>query len=351
MRRFLFLVPFFVLATLSLAQPSSPIPTKDSLGRESLFDAMSLHPDSIVHLRFTTDLGGLIRTRTKETYQNASITYTDRDGKAISRNVEVKARGNIRKEICSHPPIKIKWKRKTLDSLGYARHNEMKVVWQCREGKHYEQVLLREFMAYRLYNLISPYSFRVQLAKMEVHDAAHPQRQYSKYAFLIEDESQFEERTQGKFRDTLLKSQRELLRDELLTLYVFQYMIGNTDWSLGNLHNVRILHFPTLDKSVVVPYDFDYAGMVGANYAVPHETLPIKDVRERYYKGGECSEPEIQRLTQLFLDKKQPVLSYCEQFPHLDGFVKKDLVDYIEGFFLILEDKRGLHQVIRTKSN
>ena len=88
-------------------------------------------------------------------------------------------------------------------------------------------------MAYRLYNLISPYSFRVQLAKMEVYDAAHPQRHYSKYAFFIEDESQFEERTQGKFRDTLLKSQRELLRDDLLKLYVFQYMIGNTDWNLG----------------------------------------------------------------------------------------------------------------------
>jgi len=351
MRRLLFLVPFFVLAAHSLAQPSSPIPTQDSLGRESLFDAMSLHPDSIVQLRFTTDLGGLIRTRTKETYQDASITYTNRDGKTISRDVEVKARGNIRKEICSHPPIKIKWKRKTLDSLGYSRHNEMKVVWQCREGKHYEQVLLREFMAYRLYNLISPYSFRVQLAKMEVQDAAHPQRYHSKYAFFIEDESQFEERTQGEFQDTLLKSQRELVRDELLTLYVFQYMIGNTDWSLGNLHNVRILHFPTLDKSIVVPYDFDYAGMVGANYAVPHETLPIKDVRERYYKGGECSEQEIQRLTQLFLAKKQLILSYCEQFPHLDGLVKKDLVDYMESFFLMLEDKRGLHQVIRTKSN
>jgi hypothetical protein len=351
MRRFLFLIPLFILASSSLAQPSFPVPTKDSLGRESLFDAMSAHPDSILHLRLTTDLGGLIRNRTKETYQKASISYTNRDGDTISRNLEVKARGNIRKEICSYPPIKMKWKRKTLDSLGYSRHNEMKVVWQCREGKHYEQVLLREFMAYRLYNLISPYSFRVQLAKMEVHDALHPQRHYSKYAFLIEDESQFEERTQGKFRDTLLKSQRELLREDLLRLYVFQYMIGNTDWSLGNLHNVHILHFPNLDKSVVVPYDFDYAGMVGANYAVPHESLPIKDIRERYYKGGECSEQEIQRLTQFFLEKKQPALSYCEQFPYLDGLIKKDLVAYIESFFLLLEEKKGLHQVIRTKSN
>lgn len=123
-------------------------------------------------------------------------------------------------------------------------------------------------------------------------------------------------------------------------------MIGNTDWSLGNLHNVRLLEFSEIPKSVIVPYDFDYAGLVSAAYAIPHETIPIKDVRERYYKGGRCTDHEIDLLNQFFLKQKPLILDYCDHFPYLDEGARKDVLSYLSSFFDILERKNGLHQVI-----
>jgi hypothetical protein len=35
-------------------------------------------------------------------------------------------------------------------------------------------------------------------------------------------------------------------------------------------------------RPVVVPYDFDYAGIVDAYYAVPNEGLEIENVRQRF---------------------------------------------------------------------
>lgn len=326
--------------------PSSYVPL-DSLGRHSIFDAIGVHADSLVQIRLQTDLPGLIRNRTKELYQAATISYAAASGTPKTYQVEVKARGKTRKEICALPPVKVKWKRKELDSLGFSRHNEMKLVWQCKNGGHFEQILLREFMAYRLYNLISPYGYRVQLANLQVVDSSNPEKTQCKLAFFLEDDSQLEERTNGVFVKTPPSaSQHSILRQESLRLYVFQYMIGNTDWSLGNLHNVHLLHTTADDKLVIIPYDFDYAGLVSAAYATPHESIPIKDVRERYYKGVACTPAEIEELTSFFLERKNSILTYCHQFPLLNESSKKDILSYLEEFFAALESKNGLTQVI-----
>lgn len=319
----------------------------DSLGRISIFDAMGIHPDSFVQIQLKTDLPGLIRNRTKELYQDASLALFSTTGIRQDYRIEVKARGKTRKEICSLPPIKTKWKRKQLDSLGFSRHHEMKLVLQCKPGSHFEQILLREFMAYRLYNLISPYGYRVQLANLKVTDLNHPEKEQCKLGFFLEDDTQFEERTHGVLVKTPPSaSQQSIRRQEALRLYVFQYMIGNTDWSLGNLHNVHMLQTSEDDKLVIVPYDFDYAGLVSAAYAVPHENIPIKDVRERYYKGLPCTPAEIDELTAFYLEKKDLILTYCQQFPAINEHSRKDIISYLEAFFALLESKSGLHQVI-----
>lgn len=252
----------------------------------------------------------------------------------------------MRKEICTYPPIKIKWKKSLLDSLGLSPYNDTKVVWQCKQGKHYEQILLREFMTYRLYNLISPYSYRVQLVQMDITDEKSPHKNYQKYGFFLEDDAQLQARLKGTFSEDPSKKPSAIMREEALRFYVFQYMVGNTDWSLGNLHNVRLLEFSEIPKSVIIPYDFDYAGLVSAAYAIPHETIPIKDVRERYYKGGRCTDQEIELVNKFFLEQKPLILEYCEGFPYLDEASKKDVLSYIGSFFAILEHKNGLHQVI-----
>ena len=62
---------------------------------------------------------------------------------------------------------------------------------------------------------------------------------------------------------------------------VFQYMVGNTDWSMVRFHNVEVSRTPR-GVYVPVPYDFDWTGLVSTRYARPNEGLGIRSVRQRF---------------------------------------------------------------------
>ena len=81
-------------------------------------------------------------------------------------------------------------------------------------------------------------------------------------------------------------------------------MIGNTDWSVGNSHNLQVLQLPEYDKGVPIPYDFDYSGFVGTNYAIPRSTLPIESVEERYFSGEICDGGRSKRMCRVLLVKE-----------------------------------------------
>ncbi len=338
------ILSFLPLTAFGQVEQFPPIP--DSLGRPSLFDALYATQDDILEINLTTDLGTLIKKRTVEAYQPAHIQFQIPGGTMVDRSIEIKARGITRKEICSHPPIKVKFKKKTLDTLGFSKFNEMKVVWQCKPGKAYEQWLCREYLVYRLYNIVSPYSYRVKLLKIHVIDSRDTSKQHLKYGFFLEDDGQLSQRLNGELTEEPIKNASRFIREHLLRFFVFQYMVGNTDWSFGNLHNVRFMNFPELRKAMPIPYDFDYAGVVSAPYAIPHESLPIKDVRERHYQGVECTESEIVLLNKFFSERKPEILDYCEKFPHLDAVTKKDVLSYLNSFFEILDRKNGVGQFI-----
>ena len=71
----------------------------------------------------------------------------------------------------------------------------------------------------------------------------------------------------------------------MATLAVFEYLIGNTDWSVPYQHNIRLLTVPAIKNPVPVPYDFDQAGLVEAFYALPSENIGVASVRERVYRS------------------------------------------------------------------
>jgi len=353
MLRSSYFVQSFVVATALLpnhacAQEWLNLIPRDSSGRMSIFDAMATEMDSLLECRLYTDLGQLIRKRTVEAYQPAHIQFNLNAGKAMDGFIEIRARGKTRKEICMHPPIKAKWKKKSLDSLGFSDFNEMKVVLQCKMGTSYEQSVLREYLTYRLYNVISPYSFRVKLARFTLVDTRDTSRHFVKYGFFLEDADQLAKRLQGTLLDVPVINTLAFDREALLRFFVFQYMIGNTDWSFGNQHNVEMLKLHT-GKVVPIGYDFDYAGLVASLYAVPHESLPIKSVKERYYKGIDCSSKEVQTLNDFFLAHKAAITTYSDRFPFLEKDVHKDINLYLKNFFDLLESKYGLAQVINTK--
>lgn len=102
---------------------------------------------------------------------------------------------------------------------------------------------------------------------------------------------------------------------------------------------------PGYKRLIAVPYDFDYAGMVGTTYAVPHASLPIEYVKDRWFRGESVTEEEALATRQFFLDKREAILDRCRSAEFLGERSKKEAYRFIEAFFEELEKEKW---VVRT---
>jgi hypothetical protein len=123
---------------------------------------------------------------------------------------------------------------------------------------------------------------------------------------------------------------------------VFQFMIGNTDWDVPSLHNIRLFKLQDYRKINPVPitYDFDYAGLVNADYAVPHVRFGTTTVRERVYMGYCIPAAEFQPIFNQFLEKEEQIYSIITNCPWLDKYNKSDALNYLGEFFDIIKNTK-----------
>jgi hypothetical protein len=125
---------------------------------------------------------------------------------------------------------------------------------------------------------------------------------------------------------------------------VFQYMIGNTDFSLYMLHNFRIIQTDTSPQFYPMAYDFDWSGLINAPYARPDSRLPIKQVTERLYRGG-CHPPErLERVLGRFREEREAFLALLNGLPDLRPRRREDAVRYLEEFYRVIEDPRSVRR-------
>ena len=343
--------PFFCYLLLSFSTlplfAQDTTYTADTL-LPSLFNEFYTGTDEIIELTITTNMRQWIKKKHLEEYQKAELSYTNKKGEAVNKTIKLKTRGNIRKQICFYPPLKFKFKKAELADQGLiAEFNDFKMVNQCKVGKEAVNYIFREYMAYKLYNILSPYSFRVQLITINYIDSEGKNKPLTLHGLIIESEEELAERLGGVIIDRSRFTTNQLQRDPYLKMAVFQYFIGNTDWSVGNLHNMKLLKVPEFKRVLAVPYDFDYCGLVDAHYAVPHESLNISTVRTRLYRGRSASEEEAKTLAKHFADSEAEVLQYCEQFPHFTPRSKKEIIGYLEEFFADISRTKYWSRVLK----
>ncbi len=97
-----------------------------------------------------------------------------------------------------------------------------------------------------------------------------------------------------------------------------------------------------------IPYDFDYSGMVGTNYAVPDISRGIKNVQEPCFLGKDVTEEEAQSTANYFLSKKDAVYAALEADQHLTKKDSKAIRKRLDFFFKELESKRIIRNVFAT---
>jgi hypothetical protein len=297
------------------------------------------------------DFKALVKNKLKEEYQPAYFQMMFNDTVELSRNIKIKPRGNFRKRHCFMPPLKLNFSKKEAFSRQFEEFDKMKMVLDCKRNKGYEQYLLSEYYAYKIQNIITEYSLRVRLMKVSYRDSSGRYKDATRFAFIIESMDEMNQRLQT------IELERKGIRDVktdrkvLAEAYLFQYLIGNTDWSIPMLHNIHILKStdPTKPNPYVVPYDFDYAGIVNTSYAVPNKELGTESVRERVYRGVCPINKQLEAARQAILGKKQEIIDLYEQDLYLSKRNKTQSISYIKEFFEILENDNAFDWKILSK--
>ncbi|MDX1943663.1 MAG: hypothetical protein SFU99_24055, partial [Saprospiraceae bacterium] len=88
----------------------------------------------------------------------------------------------------------------------------------------------------------------------------------------------------------------------------------------------------------VVPYDFDFSGLVNASYASTDATLGIKTVRERKFLGMAQSPEELKSTIEHFQAHKKEIFDYVRKFKLLSMESRTDIIQFLESFYHCLDE-------------
>ena len=185
-------------------------------------------------------------------------------------------------------------------------------------------------------------SFKVRLLKINYVDTSGKLKPVTQYGFVIEEQKMMAERLDGVMIKRKNIRDQACNLDEVIMLSIFQFMIGNTDWQIANLQNMRLvkLNDAMEPKPYAVPYDFDYTGMVNASYAIPADVLEIETVRERLYWGKCYPEEDIATAIERFYSNKDAIYQLYQNFTLLDKGSLKSSISYLNSFYKIIEDEK-----------
>jgi hypothetical protein len=276
-------------------------------------------------------------------YHDALFAYIDENGDTIELEIKIRTRGNFRRNPnnCDFPPLRLDFSECPVESTLFEGQRRLKLVSHCRtRKKYYENYVLKEYLSYRLYNIIAKESYRVRLLRISYIDISGRRETIEKYGFILETSGKMAARNGCEEFDFPNVKQKDIKPDLMVNLAFFQFMIGNTDWSVPGLHNIELIRQSPLVPPIAVPYDFDWCGLVNTNYAFPSPNLEIQSVRERLYRGICRSDEEYNIAIQFYRDKEQEIMSLCNDFSYLEEKERKNITKYIKQFYFILDNPR-----------
>jgi hypothetical protein len=336
----IFLSGFFVLPVFSQADSTV---FQNTISDTHYVNPVLFDSNELFEITLRFDITAFKKKRSDVDYLDAILTYRTSNTDSINKKIKVKARGNVRKAICDFPPLMLEFKMKDSSGGEFGGINKMKMVSYCKKG--FQNYVLKEYLIYKLYNVLTDNSLRVRLLKINYINTSKPGKPVSEFGFVIEPVSLFEKRTNSIELKTQKITQKNIKPEMMDRMAIFNYMIGNTDWSVPILHNVLVFAQAKSENpelGMIVPFDFDYSGLVNAEYAVPFEGLGIKTVRDRRYIGI-CREKEayISDLKE-FSDRKDKFYKVINAFPYLNDKEKKDMILYLDGFFEKIDKRNTL---------
>ncbi len=297
----------------------------------SIFDLMN-HQE-VLEVTLEGDFETLKTSRRSAEGQMVSLKFEDAAGEEQSWNLEVTLRGNFRRMRCTAmPPMKLNFKKKELKEAGLAKFDDMKLVTQCMEDDEYSKAaVLKEYLAYKIYNEVTVESFKVQLLKITYIDT-NSGSSSKQWGFLIEDTAQMRNRLGAKKTEQERGLKREAFNQTAFyKTAIFQYMIGNSDWDVTASRNVKMIIKD--GKTLMIPYDFDFSGLVDASYALPNANYVMTSVQDRIYMGFEEDLTNLDATLDFYKTKKGKIKELVKNFKVLRMGDRRNVINYLNGFY------------------
>jgi len=321
------ILPILLILTLFV----STVTQANANTNSSIFDLMS-HTE-VLDLTIETNWRAFDGNRRSATEYPATIHFKDQYGQPSNWLLKVKLRGNFRRMQCQDiPPLKLNFKKKALAAAGLAKFDDYKLVTHCITDKAAARALvLKEYLAYKLYNSLTENSFRVQLLNITFKDTQTGET-IQQSGFLIEDTAELRNRIGAeKVEETYSVSAERFHQDQLRQTAIFQYAIGNADWRLSTGRNLKYVLKD--GKILAIPYDFDFSFFVDAPYATLNANIGMSARSDRFYLGFEEALPNLTPTLAEFKGQQAQLIRIIGNFELLNRRTRKNLQKYLNSYF------------------
>lgn len=297
---------------------------------------------SVLEVTIDAPLDALMDVRPDKAYLDGSFSYKEADGTERTFGLKLRTRGNYRrdKEHCDFAPIRLNFAKGQVKGTLFDGQDKLKLVTHCQNmDPAYEQLVVREYLAYRLLHELTPKSFATRLMRITYRNTTN-KKERTKFGFVIEDNDAVAKRNGMKVASVGLITTDYLEPEQAHLIYVFQYMIGNTEYSVIRpepkkdcCHNADLM--APKGEAVYSPfaYDFDFSGLVNAPYAQPNPRYKLPNVRVRLYAGACKYDEQLKTTIAYFHEKKPALLRIIDELEPLSRISRSAARRYIEAFY------------------
>ena len=295
--------------------------------------------DASIRVTIQGPVGAIARGAEDSTEpRDASLTLA---GSPEAYPIRLSARGITRRlrQTCTFPPLRVEFAQKPAASSLFSGQRRLKLVTHCQSAEGYQQHLLLEYSAYRIFNLINPVSYRARLATVDYVEP-NGRSLATRWGFFLEDVDDVAKRNgmkEAKVGERITTAQLE--PNQAARVALFEYMIGNLDWSMragprgeSCCHNSKLVTAAG-GALAPLPYDYDYSGLVDAPYAIPPEGFSIKSVRSRVYQGYCRHNAEVLVAAAEFRARRPAIEAMFSQVPGMSERTRSKALAYLGGFY------------------
>lgn len=296
----------------------------------------------MLNVRIEAPLTTLMKEQPEEEYLDGTFSYTDSDGQEHTLDLKLQTRGRYRrkKSTCNFSPLRLNFRKKQAEETEFAGQDKLKLVTHCQtRRKRFEQLVLREYLAYRILQTLTGKSFGARLLQISYVDSEKNGASFTKYGFVIEDEDDIGDRLSlNVYKERSIKA-AELDARQANLVSMFMYLIGNTDFSLilgpvddSCCHNA-VLFSDGGAPYTPIPYDFDFSGIVDAPYAEPNPRFKLRSVKSRLYRGRCMNNELLDSTFAYFLEKETEIRNVVAELEGLDSKNRQQVERFLNGFF------------------